>query len=355
MPRRRAGSVSARPYDEGESGPKSGWKDKLTAQQLNRKRAADRQLVRENRSKARQTIASLQQQVELLSSQQPDQIVADVLLENKNLEAAKDSLRSKLMSVYSALGLSREDAHVLLEGRHQSSKGEQIASSVTNTTTSSIGDQQTINVESRPAVPAAVEDEVPQTEPTSGPDSATPFDLATELDFRMAVPNSPSPFPSICAALEQPSPTSNFSDTDFLEAIILWRSNTGYSDSVFNIASRLFHIDRPPSSVSSQRLGNLAHTPGILNLLIQDLEASEPTSAPVFDSMVLTNAPEHDDSLATTKRELAIAAYEAVRFWKYKSRLSRIVMFWALYRILTVTSPSWSIHQLSGSLQQCHV
>ncbi|KIW80206.1 hypothetical protein Z517_06821 [Fonsecaea pedrosoi CBS 271.37] len=328
MPRRRA--ASPRPPDEGESAPKSGWKDKLTAQQLNRKRAADRLLVRENRNKARQTIASLQQRVELLSSQQPDRSVSELLVENKTLEAERDNLR-----------IPWEDAHLLFEVRPGGScPGAPTTLLSTTTGTQSIDAHTRAYVEASLAVTiASGHDQRPQAEVNHEPGLNAPFNLITELDFRMAVPNSPSPFPEICAALQRPNLESNFSDAEFLEAIMIWRSNTSYSGSVYNVSSRLFHIHRPPSCGPRKRLRNLAHTRGILHLLVQDLEASEPSSVPVCDSMVPTNAPEDDDSLATTKRELAIATYGEVRFWKYGSRLGRIVMFWVLYRILTVCLP----------------
>ncbi|KIW76443.1 hypothetical protein Z517_11189 [Fonsecaea pedrosoi CBS 271.37] len=303
---------------DGESGSKSGWKDKLTAQQLSRKRAADRQLVRENRSKARQTIAALQERLDLLSTQQSDKIVAELLKENRSLEAEKETLRSKLQSVCSALGLSREESSSLLQQSSRGSTTEGIASREATTVEQPGNGTQHAVIDSAGSVPFYTEGQTLQVgsieEGRSQCDAS--FDLTTELDSRMAVPDSPSPFPGIWAALGRLGSRSNLLDDDFLEAIMIWRSNTGHSGGgVFSVANALFHIGRPPGLMSQQRLRSLARTPNILYLLVQDLESSAPSSNPVLESMVPTKYPDSDDddSLTTMRRELAIAAYEAIR------------------------------------------
>ncbi|KAH0845945.1 hypothetical protein FOPE_11265 [Fonsecaea pedrosoi] len=329
---------------DGESGSKSGWKDKLTAQQLSRKRAADRQLVRENRSKARQTIAALQERLDLLSTQQSDKIVAELLKENRSLEAEKETLRSKLQSVCSALGLSREESSSLLQQSSHGSTTEGVASREAPTVEQPGNGIQHAVIDSGGSVPFCAEGQTLQVDSIEEGRSQcdASFDLTTELDSRMAVPDSPSPFPGIWAALGRLGSRSNLLDDDFLEAIMIWRSNTGHSGGgVFSVANALFHIGRPPGLMSQQRLRSLARTPNILYLLVQDLESSAPSSNPVLESMVPTKNPDSDDddSLTTMRRELAIAAYEAIRCWTYKSRLGRIVMFWVLYRILTKLGP----------------
>ncbi|OAG44389.1 hypothetical protein AYO21_01385 [Fonsecaea monophora] len=303
---------------DGESGSKSGWKDKLTAQQLSRKRAADRQLVRENRSKARQTIAALQERLDLLSTQQSDKIVAELLKENRSLEAEKETLRSKLQSVCSALGLSREESSSLLQQSSHGSTTEGVASREAPTVEQPGNGIQHAVIDSGGSVPFCAEGQTLQVDSIEEGRSQcdASFDLTTELDSRMAVPDSPSPFPGIWAALGRLGSRSNLLDDDFLEAIMIWRSNTGHSGGgVFSVANALFHIGRPPGLMSQQRLRSLARTPNILYLLVQDLESSAPSSNPVLESMVPTKNPDSDDddSLTTMRRELAIAAYEAIR------------------------------------------
>ncbi|OAL39667.1 hypothetical protein AYO20_01064 [Fonsecaea nubica] len=304
---------------DGESGSKSGWKDKLTAQQLSRKRAADRQLVRENRSKARQTIAALQERLDLLSTQQSDKIVAELLKENRNLEAEKETLRSKLQSICSALGLSREESSSLLQQSSHGSTTEGITSREGPTVEQPENEIQHAIVDSGRSVPFYTEGQTLQVDSIEDARSQcdASFDLTTELDSRMAVPDSPSPFPGIWAALGRLGSRSNLLDDDFLEAIMIWRSKTGHSGGgVFSVANALFHIARPPGLMSQQRLRSLARTPNILYLLVQDLESSEPSSNPALESMVPTRYPDSDDdddSLTIMRRELAIAAYEAIR------------------------------------------
>jgi hypothetical protein len=287
---------------------KATWKERLTEDQLERKRAGDRQLVRESRHRTRQTIETLQEQVRLLSNQQPNKLVAELISANTALEEKQDALMHRMYGVCSALGLNKEDAHNLI--------------------TQSIGGTAATNSTSTQK----------QTETTSsdGPIAGAEgeFDVRAELDSRILVPNSPSPFPSIKAVMEASQTSTPLSEEEFLESIMLWQQTWVHGASVYDLARTLLHVDRRPGCITRDRLKQLAQHPRVLPRIVELLESSTTSSLP---PLTLPDPSELvADSIVTVRREVVICAYESVRHWPYCSKVARIAMFWALYRILLV-------------------
>lgn len=344
---RRKGVASASKSDTDQQ--KASWKDKLSEQQLNRKRAADRQLVRENRNRARQTIAVLEERVHLLSSQQPDKLVADLLRDNASLEAEKSALRERLQAVFLAVGLSREQSNDIIGSATNSED-----TSIHPTITSSQPDEQT-----RQEV-ELLQDTSHQLR-TSSPETAEfnsslielkaqapeKFDLITELDSRMAVGETPSPFPEIFANLQRSgtNPAQGFSDDEFYESLILWRQRYVKDGGAYDIAQRIFHVQRAPTYLTKERLSELVHKPNLLEIVLQQLELENPQlpASSLCEAIDSCNGSE-ENTLSILKKEMAVCAFEAVRPWNYCSPVARITMFWALYRILAVCVPLTPSH-----------
>lgn len=336
---RRKGGVAAPKSDTDQQ--KSSWKDKLSEQQLNRKRAADRQLVRENRNRARQTIAVLEERVHLLSSQQPDKLVAELLRDNASLEAEKSALRERLQAVLLAAGLSREQSNDVIGNAANSED-----TNVDPTITSSQPEEQTRQeVELLQDISHQLQTSLPETAEFNSSlvefkaQAPEKFDLITELDSRMAIGETPSPFPEIFANLQRSgtTPAQGFSDDEFYESLILWRQRYVKDGGAYDIARRIFHIQRAPTFLTKERLSELVHKPDLLEIMLQQLELQNPqlpASSPC-EAIDYCNGS-GDNTLALLKKEMAVCAFEAVRPWNYCSPVARITMFWALYRILAV-------------------
>ncbi|KAK4934629.1 hypothetical protein LTR10_024160 [Elasticomyces elasticus] len=309
------------------------WKDRLTEQQLTRKRVADRRLVRESRSRARKTIVVLQERIDALCSQQPDRLITDLMQEIAVLEKDKSALRDRLQTIYLAGGLSRDET-------------DDMISRLDSSNTISVGDcQQESTITVATAIPrttataTAVRTELDVQHEPSPPNSGTcaqSVDPVIALDQRMAFPDSPSPFPGIHANMDQTNCVVNFGDDEFLESIMVWKASQSKANDVFELASQLFHIDQGPSSLTRTRLAVLASTSSVLTLLIDDLHS--PQSACNFPALCGASLPpaSSQKGVSHLKRELTICAFEAVRPWCYSSTAAKVTMFWALYRILTL-------------------
>lgn len=289
------------------------WKDKFTEEQLERKRAADRQLVCQSRCRTRKTIQTLQEQVRLLSDQQCDQVVTDLMNTNKALEETQTTLMSRLYAISKALCLNKEDAHALITQKGTVSLG--------------IAQKATEGAPSYDDNSAASE----LTEIRGG------FDLLLELDARIPGANSPSPFPSIKALIAAGSDSAPVSEEALLDSAMLWRRTCEHGSSVYDLACHLLHIHRQLGCMTRTRLKQPAPQPGLLPRIIDLLESFTPGSQnpPVYFFEEL-EAPSPQDGLATIRKEIIICAYEAVRHWHYCSKVARVAMFWALYRILLV-------------------
>jgi hypothetical protein len=137
------------------------------------------------------------------------------------------------------------------------------------------------------------------------------------------------------------SPTSApLSEEEFLESIMLWQQTWGHGPSVYDLARTLLHVDRRPGCFTRERLKLLAQHPRVLPRVVELLESATTTSLPPLtlpepDELV-AEWPRHSESLTSVRREVIICAYESVRHWPYCSKVARIAMFWALYRILLV-------------------
>ncbi|KAL4861915.1 hypothetical protein BDV12DRAFT_203526 [Aspergillus spectabilis] len=298
---------------------KATWKERLTEDQLERKRAGDRQLVRESRHRTRQTIETLQEQVRLLSNQQPNKLVAELISANTALEEKQDALMHRMYGVCSALGLNKEDAHNLIT--------QSIGGSTSTAATNSSSTQKQAETTSSDG-PVAGADPGPQGE----------FDVQAELDSRILVPNSPSPFPSIKAVMEASQSSAPLSEEELLESIMLWQQTWVHGASVYDLARTLLHVDRRPGCITRDRLKQLAQHPRVLPRIVELLESSTTSSLPPLTlpdpGELVTERAGRSDSLVTVRREVVICAYESVRHWPYCSKVARIAMFWALYRIL---------------------
>ncbi|KIX06718.1 uncharacterized protein Z518_04694 [Rhinocladiella mackenziei CBS 650.93] len=344
MPRARAPTKISKDGERSANQPKSCWKDKLTDQQLDRKRAADRALVRENRNRARRTIAVLQERIELLSSQQPDRVIADLMQENAALERAKTALRDRLQSVCVATGISREETHELIA---RLDPGDSASASITGRRDSTgTGYAQeplsSMDVAVTVAGPSSPAEQGESTHSNSnshgrearslGQEIKTKTDLTVELNFRMRVPNSPSPFPGICVNMDQTSCHVDFSDDELLESIMLWRRKSPNTETVFGLASQIFHVDRTPGYLTQDKLSAMACIPSLVQLVVQDLESSQ-SGLDLTALMPPSHVPP-ETTVSNVKKELLLCAFEAIKHWKYCSQVARITMFWALYRML---------------------
>lgn len=301
--------------------PKPAWKDRLTEQQLNRKRAADRQLVRESRMRARQTVAVLEERLNLLVNQQSDKLVQEVMRANAALEQERDGLRQRFHAVCTALGLSREQSTAVLAANNVNDNDEK---SSTEHDADNDNDQQA--------------------------DAADNFDLITELDARMLTVGSPSPYPEIFAIMGRSTCDMTIAQDDFLEAVILWRCNSQASPyQVFDLATKLFNVDRPPVYLTRDRLRSLAGLPDIMQMVVRDLAQIRPLSDALADVELPPAAA--NTTIHQTRKELVLCAFLAISPWDYPSKCGRLAMFWALYRILTLlylptaknlaTCPAW--------------
>ncbi|KAF5556058.1 hypothetical protein FNAPI_5849 [Fusarium napiforme] len=298
------------------------WKEKLTDQQLERKRAADRQMVRESRIKSRQTIALLEERLALLVDKQHDKLIQDLLRSNNSLEQERDALRHRLLAVGGALGLDRDQNLELmqdivpLDNNHAQKPSSPM---VTNDVQHQLEEQ-------------------PHQTTDGGHDMEVvnePFELQDELDARMFESGFPSPWPEIYKAMGCEPGKVNLDTNLFLQAVILWRSRSTITKGTdtLGLASVLFHVNRPPVNLTREKLDRLASAPGILQSLVRDLEDIEP----FVESRVQVQGPvEARTTISHTKRELAICAFMAISPWNYISKESRLAMFWGLYRILTV-------------------
>ncbi|KAK5022859.1 hypothetical protein LTR13_011383 [Exophiala sideris] len=247
------------------------WKDRLTEQQLTRKRAADRRLVRESRSRARKTIAVLQERIDALNGQQEWTIT--------------------------------------------------VATAVMRTASTDVAMHTKLAVQPQP-VPA---------KPSICPQ---PVDPTIALDQRMALADSPSPFPGIHANMDQINCIVNFADDEFLESIMVWKASQSKADD-----AQLFHIDQGPSNLTRTSLAVLALTSNVLRLMIDDLNSPQSNwnLVAVCDSSLPPASSQK--GVSHLKKELAMCAFEAVRPWCYSSTATKVTMFWALYRILTMWQP----------------
>ncbi|KAH6988312.1 hypothetical protein BKA56DRAFT_714632 [Ilyonectria sp. MPI-CAGE-AT-0026] len=322
-----------RKRSDAASKPRSSWKERLTEQQLDRKRASDRQLVRESRVRSRQTIATLEERLAMLVDEQPDKLVQELLQTNGQLEQERDSLRQRLLAVCGALGLSREHGTELVDsGSTYGSLSEQ------NNNSSSVGQ---LRLRDRPhqsdsdSADGGSTADVPRaTNPPHNTESQhNELDLVKELDARMFGSGFPSPYPEIFAAMG--SADDCLLDKDvFIEAVIQWRIQGVHSAcEPLELASRLLHVHRRPVCLTKERLNHLTSTPGIMQMLVDDLSGIRPLA------ITMNNPPptrQKETTIHRTKREVAICAFLTISPWHYPSRSSRLAMFWAIYRILMV-------------------
>lgn len=329
---------------EQSSKSKSSWKDKMTEQQLDRKRAADRQQVRESRKRSRQTIAMLEEQVKLLSNQQHNTLVADLMHKNESLTEERDALFRRLQAICGAFGLNREDTHNLVT----KSCLEQPRASSKNTPDTPVCESAELPISPpETSIHDATNDSPHQLEsPPAGEQGDVAMsddDLVTELDARMRVADSPSPFPEMYALMDQAACSLAVTDENFCEAVMMWRQSNPRINSVYDLAVRLYHINHKPSLMSREVLRRYAGIPTALGRIVhalsppnQDLESLEL----LFENNdeVSSDAVSSYSAIDIAKREIAICAFESIRPWKYCSIMARMTMFWVLYRTLMVSS-----------------
>lgn len=313
---------------------KSSWKDRLSDEQLNRKRASDRQQVRESRNRFKDTIAVLQRRLDLLSQQQSDRVVHDLMKANAILEEEKQALEQRLRAVGLAMGMKRDASCDLVKSALEQPQSErQHSSGIPETTISSSKIEPT-----RPSAPtgaAMASGEMRHNVLPAQLDDTPLGNLAEQMNHRMLANDALSPFPRVYAAMDSSMSLQEFSDGDFIEAIILWRGQLGGSLSIFDLAATLFHIHRAPSSMTRQTLREIAAKPKILTIVTRYLKSGQHLTLTTVDKQSPPSEP--TDTVAQIKKEIAVAAYEAIRPWKYLYRNGKLAMFWAVYRLLTVS------------------
>ena len=303
---------------EGDGKARGAWKDRLTDQQLSRKRAADRQLVRESRTRARETIAQLEERISLLAEQRGDELMQQVLQENASLEQERTALRQRIHTVCSALGLSREQSTgVVAELQPQS-------------THAGVTAPPPPAITAAPGLPT-------QKEPDTGVEAYADGDAEADADAQAdlsSASDGKSQWPNILSCLGRTNFDSAIDTETYIEALVTWRRNAD----VFALASKLFNVHQSPCGLTRARLRVLAAAPGILHQVVQDLEHVQPLN---WFSIKTAAAPCPSAASATIESiylEAAICALVAISPCNFASSKARIAMFWMYYRALVALS-----------------
>ena len=312
--------------DDKETGRgRSSWKSRLTEQQLKRKRLADRESQRESRNNARRTISKLEEQLQLLTSGRADTLTSQLLESNAQLEALRDSYKTRLDGVYSALEMTKEEIEsVDRQGsRSSSQQPDPSRCRIPRPVIKPKGDAELQVITRRADYP-----------------------MDGIMDARMLL-GQLSPFAQICMTIQDTVRPPKFSDDEFLEAMILWKQSSPAHSSVWNLASQLYHIDLAPSVMTASSLYTGIRSPTFFHDVIEELSPTNVTDvlSSLRDATNNRNTlseppPSSIDEVGRKKREVILCALEATRFWTYNSKVERLAMFWAVYRITTVSYPT---------------
>jgi hypothetical protein len=317
----------------------SAWKERLTEQQLNHKRALDRQLVREHRQRSRDTIAQLEERVALLAAQQPERLVQQVLQADAALQRQCDAQRQRLHQVCAALGFGREDSDraitALLPPLEPSSTS---TSTVTAASTSTVTATAIATDTSSAKFPPLTITANDNANGHKHGDNAAMFGAGI-----------PSPWPELSARMESRRFDRAADEDERLEAIVLWRRDCPHFPAhVFDLAAVLFSVDRAPANLTRERLRALTRAPGIMHTLVHHLE--QHCLQPICLADMLSTATTYSDptspdaspscpataTVCDMRKQLAICAFAAIAPWQCASRLGRLALFSAMYRILAV-------------------
>lgn len=264
----------------------------------------------------------------------PDRLVMSLLESNAELQAQRDKLQGVLDGCFTAFGLDKHEGRDILTRVMR--KGRCITDEARPAGTSAVvaGTRSGAGlISSLPSPGFSSDDEASLSH-------RSPVDV--EIDSRMRGHILPSPFPRIGASMRMESQCMMFSDDQLLSAIPIWRDllKNGSSDgstSIFDLSCRLIHSDLPPSQLrDAGTLDKLVRHPDFFHIMVAEL-----LSCPL--EQVRPPGESHHpllDSISRKRRQMIALAVESTRSWKYHSPVERIVMFWAVYRFLCVSSPS---------------
>ncbi|KAH0829709.1 hypothetical protein AYO21_10616 [Fonsecaea monophora] len=301
--------------NDGNSGTAyNSWKSKLTEDQLKRKRLQDRQSRRETRSKVKDTVATLEERLRLMAT--PDRLIMSLIESNAEFQAQRDCLQGILDTCMGAFGFDKAEGRDILTRQMQRQKQPK--------------DEATGRAAMVSALPSPS---------ASSPDSMhwqrSPADV--EIDSRMRIHITPSPFFGIGRVMQLESQNMTISDQEILAAIPKWRDSfesksSSHPNSVMGLACELIHSDLPPSQIRDQEtLERLVRLPDFFYLMIAELlglsvEEVRPPGATTRHCLL--------DVIGSKRRQMIALAVESTRAWRYNSPAERVLMFWGVYRTL---------------------
>jgi hypothetical protein len=298
----------------------SSWKSRLTEEQLKRKRIADRENQRESRNNARQTIAKLKEQLQLVTSGHSQKLTAELLEANATLESQRDAYKSRIDAVFSALGATKVEDNLIEQQESQSSSRSDLHNHETR--------EFSVETSEKGAQDNQIRDSV-----------RDPID--TIMDARMGI-SQMSPFIEICSKIQDNVRPSGFSDDEFIQAVAEWKRSLQPNSSVFDLASRLYHINLAPTMLSNSTLQTRIRSPTFFQDVLRELSPTDlsngygETSCAGHPKPFCERQRSPVDGPGVKSREIIICALEATRFWHYNSHVERLAMFWAVYRITSV-------------------
>ncbi|KAH7143491.1 hypothetical protein EDB81DRAFT_795780, partial [Dactylonectria macrodidyma] len=303
--------MSSEPLSTSANSPSQGssWKSRLSEKQLRKRRHTDRQSHRIARNNTKERIAELEERLQLLAT--PDRLVMSLLEQNRMLRTQKENLEASLDTFFSAFGFSK------IEGRSAMACVER-------------GETST-----RASASVHMEDaaEISRSPLNSLPEITSPID--SECNLRMRLASEPSPFTEISHFLGQSGYTLDFTDNQMLAAISEWQptTNRGKPVSIFKLACSMLHINRYPSQIQDHAtLTRQVRSPDFFSRILHDLlpPSSWNTATTEFHGDVFL------DVICKKRREMIAIATEAVRGWATESYVERLVMFWAIYTLLSI-------------------
>ncbi|KAM3414126.1 hypothetical protein BST61_g10784 [Cercospora zeina] len=282
----------------------SGWKAKFSQQQLEKKRFMDRRSRKKSRQNSKQTVAELEEQLQLLLSGDHASVILQLREENRTLRTRLSQYQARLASlIFSAKELLDEDGELDLGmGRSMALDPKDRSTQVT--------------------VQAAQATEVEDLSTVWGDEHMAYGSLLCEI-FSLSSPLDRSTPPGE----EMPS-------QKLLELTITWKLFGSAHESGYKGLLERFGLAKPPSRLTSDLLElSIRHDPypTILDAIMNQKDAN------YDDIMKGDGSPVPEPS--RQKRAVAICAYEITRMSQkfFKGPLEFATMFWALYTYYTVT------------------
>ncbi|KAF2213723.1 hypothetical protein CERZMDRAFT_83832 [Cercospora zeae-maydis SCOH1-5] len=276
----------------------SDWKAKFSQQQLDKKRWMDRRKRKKSRQNSKQTVAELEEQLQLLLSGDHASVILQLREENRTLRTRLSQYQTRLASlIFSAKELLDEDGELDLD----------------------LGSGMVLDPEDRPTqvtVQAAQAIEVEDLSTVWGDEHMRCSSLLCEI-FSLSSPLGRST-----------PPEEEMSSQKLLELTITWKLFGSPHESGYKGLLERFGLAKSPSRLTSGLLElSIRHDPHptILDAIMHHKDADYDDIAKGDGSPVLEPIRQ--------KRAVAICAYETTRMSQrfFKGPLEFATMFWALY------------------------